>query len=150
MYPSQQMFYNAMRRKGYDPQEGEMKAVVAIHNTVNEETWRQVREYEALHPECLGGLKLLRFQGKPTEPTPKARLKQFVGYSAPFDRHDWVVERCGKEVRYLIDFYQGKPTPGKPIAMHIDARPAADDLASVWDRIRLPLKKLWIAGGQDN
>jgi hypothetical protein len=23
----------------------------------------------------------------------------------PFDRHDWVVDRCGQEVRYVIDFY---------------------------------------------
>lgn len=24
---------------------------------------------------------------------------------APFDRHDWTVDRCGKEVRYVIDYY---------------------------------------------
>ena len=23
----------------------------------------------------------------------------------PFDRHDWTVDRCGKEVRYIIDYY---------------------------------------------
>ena len=23
----------------------------------------------------------------------------------PFDRHDWVVDRCGKEVKYTIDYY---------------------------------------------
>ena len=23
----------------------------------------------------------------------------------PFDRHDWWVDRCGKEVRYTIDYY---------------------------------------------
>lgn len=23
----------------------------------------------------------------------------------PFDRHDWYVDRCGKEVRYIIDYY---------------------------------------------
>lgn len=22
-----------------------------------------------------------------------------------FDRYDWVVDRCGKEVRYIIDYY---------------------------------------------
>jgi Cytochrome c/c1 heme lyase len=23
----------------------------------------------------------------------------------PFDRHDWIVDRCGTEVRYIIDYY---------------------------------------------
>lgn len=32
VYPSQQMFYNAMRRKGWTPSEDDMAAVVAIHN----------------------------------------------------------------------------------------------------------------------
>jgi hypothetical protein len=29
-------------------------------------------------------------------------------YTAPFDRHDWVVDRCGTRVRYIIDFYASK------------------------------------------
>ena len=50
VYPSAQMFYNAMRRKGFEPQEEDMRTVVAIHNTVNERTWREItprspREY---------------------------------------------------------------------------------------------------------
>ena len=99
----------------------------------------QVREVEtALPPECADTLKLLRFQGKPNEPTPKARALSLLGYAAPFDRHDWVVQRCGKEVTYLIDFYNGRPTEAKPVAMHIDARPVADDAASAWDRVRMP------------
>lgn len=32
VYPSQQMFYNAMKRKGWTPSEDDMAAVVAIHN----------------------------------------------------------------------------------------------------------------------
>ena len=43
VYPSQQMFYNAMKRKGYAPQEEEMNTVVAIHNAVNERAWAEVR-----------------------------------------------------------------------------------------------------------
>ena len=31
----------------------------------------------------------------------------FLGFKLPFDRHDWVVDRCGKDVRYIIDFYNG-------------------------------------------
>jgi hypothetical protein len=29
-------------------------------------------------------------------------------YQAPFDRHDWIVDRCGTKVRYIIDFYTGR------------------------------------------
>ncbi len=32
VYPSEQMFYNAMKRKGWQPSEDDMAAVVAIHN----------------------------------------------------------------------------------------------------------------------
>ena len=34
-------------------------------------------------------------------------LKYIVRYELPFDRHDWVVDRDGKDVRYVIDFYKG-------------------------------------------
>ena len=34
-----------------------------------------------------------------------ARLMSWVGGPLPFDRHDWFVDRCGDEVRYVIDFY---------------------------------------------
>eukprot|EP00964_Phaeocystis_antarctica_P107197 scaffold71954_cov54-Phaeocystis_antarctica.AAC.3 len=139
-YPSQQMFFNAMRRKGYDPAEQEMRAVVAIHNTVNEKAWDQILHWESLHPECLDTLRLLRFQQK-QEQTPKAQALEFVGYKPPFDRHDWVVDRCGVEVRYLIDFYRGRAPKGIPESMtpmYLDARPAADDVSGAWDRARMP------------
>ena len=66
-----------------------------------------------------------------------------LGYSPPFDRHDWVVTRCGKEVRYLLDFYNGRRTPGHPVAMHIDARPAGDDWQGMWDRMRMPFARMF-------
>jgi Cytochrome c/c1 heme lyase len=53
-YPSPQMFYNAMRRKGYQPAEKDMGMVVAIHNAVNERTWSQIAMVERhLHPYVL-------------------------------------------------------------------------------------------------
>lgn len=146
VYPSQQMFFNAMRRKGYAPHEEEMDAVVAIHNAVNERAWGEIVAWEStLHPECAAELKLRRFVGKPDEPTPKARARALFGYSPPFDRHDWTVMRCGKEVTYLLDFYRGQSTPGKPVAMYIDARPAAEDWDGVWDRVRMPFVRMWHA-----
>ena len=70
LYPSEQQFYNAMKRKGYAPQEEEMDAVVQIHNAVNERAWSEVVAWEStLHPEC-EDLKLVRFMGKPNDPTP--------------------------------------------------------------------------------
>lgn len=38
---------------------------------------------------------LLRFMGRPNQLTPKAYIKSWLGYGLPFDRHDWIVDRCG-------------------------------------------------------
>jgi hypothetical protein len=54
----------------------------------------------------------------------------------PFDRHDWIVERDGKEVRYVIDFYSGQPVPGRPLSVYLDVRPALDSVESAVDRLR--------------
>lgn len=51
--------------------------------------------------------KLLKFRGRPRDYSPKARFLNFLGFKLPFDRHDWVVDRCGTDVRYVIDFYNG-------------------------------------------
>lgn len=60
-------------------------------------------------------------------------------YTLPFDRHDWVVDRDGREVRYVIDFYEGrreKHIPNEaPISIYLDVRPALDSFAAVFDRI---------------
>lgn len=50
-YPSPQRFYNAMKKKGYNPQSHDMQAVVSIHNTVNERSWLSILEYEKYHYE---------------------------------------------------------------------------------------------------
>ena len=34
--------------------------------------------------------KLEKFEGRPKDITPKARIRSWFGYSLPFDRHDWV------------------------------------------------------------
>lgn len=52
-YPSEQMFYNALRRKGYAADETVIPAVIAIHNTVNEQAWSKVLEWESIHYECV-------------------------------------------------------------------------------------------------
>lgn len=45
-----QMFYNAMKRKGWKPDEDDMNVIVAIHNAVCEEggaVWRVVGDAHA-------------------------------------------------------------------------------------------------------
>ena len=65
------------------------------------------------------------------------------GFALPFDRHDWIVDRCGREVRYVIDFYSGSPQPGAAVGMFLDVRPALDSFEALWDRIRLQAGWVW-------
>lgn len=56
-YPSEQMFYNALVRKGKADgvQEQDMKAVITIHNNMNEITWDKVKQWEQLHTKYVDG-----------------------------------------------------------------------------------------------
>ena len=62
-----------------------------------------------------------------------------IRYSLPFDRHDWVVDRNGQEVRYVIDFYEGRRVKGSasdaPVSIYLDVRPALDSFQALFDRI---------------
>ena len=56
VYPSQQMFWNAMKRKGWvwqneDIKQQDMEHIIRIHNTNNEEAWKEVLKWEALHAQ---------------------------------------------------------------------------------------------------
>lgn len=83
---------------------------------------------------------MLKFRGKPTEYSLKARMMHWVGYKLPFDRHDWIVDRCGKQVRYIIDFYEGKRQSENDLpSIYIDARPALT-LGGITDRFRMMWK----------
>lgn len=103
-----------------------MKAVVPIHNAVNERAWKEIQAWEAGRgAEKCGGIKLEKFEGDASKLTPKARFWSAMGYQKPFDRHDWTVDRCGKKVEYVIDFYTGKPNPLIPEmpSFYLDVRP---------------------------
>ncbi|KAL8984012.1 MAG: hypothetical protein Q9177_004819 [Variospora cf. flavescens] len=128
IYPSEKMFFEAMKRKSFSPNEKDMSAIVPIHNAVNERAWSEIKEWEsssprlqALNAPC-GGPKLRSFSGDAGKISPKARVMGWLGYQKPFDRHDWVVERCdGREkVEYVIDFYKGM---GDGLAFYLDVRP---------------------------
>uniref|UniRef100_A0A0N5CBB0 Holocytochrome c-type synthase n=1 Tax=Strongyloides papillosus TaxID=174720 RepID=A0A0N5CBB0_STREA len=55
-YPSPQMFWNAMRRKGWNwrddnMSQDDMEKLILIHNANNEEAWREILKWEELlHP----------------------------------------------------------------------------------------------------
>lgn len=140
-YPSEQMFYNALRKKGWEGvNEDDIPAIVAIHNTTNERAWAEVLRWEiGLHGYQLDKPpRLEKFRGKYKEISPKARLKMFFqGVKRPFDRHDWIVNRDGKQIRYIIDFYDGAQQMDHAVAMHLDVRPAMDSFGAFWDRLRM-------------
>lgn len=188
-YPSPQQMYNAMLRKGYDdtPQDA-VESMVAVHNFLNEGAWAEIVEWEetfaggliggwakrrtseldakglrgaeAMEPE-LPPPKLLKFQGRPKDMTPKASILQLLGRiypsnfgcEPPFDRHDWFVERQvapgqWREVRYVIDYYSAPPEPtGEPV-FYLDVRPAIDGPTAAAERLlmwssSIRPKELW-------
>ena len=105
-YPSPQQMYNALLRKGYDdtPQDA-VESMVAVHNFLNEGAWVEILGWERRFSKGLGygwqacragedcfkdGTsdespvpRLLRFQGRPREMTPKARILQVLGQIYP-------------------------------------------------------------------
>jgi cytochrome c heme-lyase len=115
---------------------------------MNENTWQKILQWEQLNPtkvEAGKEPKLLKFLGKPHNLSPKAQIKVLLGHPAPFDRHDWIVDRGGKEVRYVIDYYNDEsavaldetPTHLKDISsmksIVVDVRPALDSFSSLFD-----------------
>ncbi len=144
VYPSEQMFFNAMKRKGWGPKEEEMPVVVSIHNAVNERAWMEVMKWERLRSDECDCPKLFKFQGRPKDLSPRARVNALMGYKAPFDRHDWIVDRCGTKVRYIIDFYEGqkgRAQRGRQ-GFYLDTRPALDSFGAAVDRARMWWKRL--------
>ncbi|PNH03274.1 putative cytochrome c-type heme lyase [Tetrabaena socialis] len=63
---------------GWDPQADDMHSVVSIHNAVNERAWNEVMAWERLHCDRCPNPRLKKFQGRPSDLSPKARLLNFV------------------------------------------------------------------------
>jgi len=111
------MFFNALLRKGWEFEEGslapeDMDHIIKIHNANNESAWQEVLNWESLHKEECAEPKLKSFGGKAKYFSPRAHIRGWLGYEMPFDRHDWIIDRAGKEVRYIIDYYDGELDPG--------------------------------------
>lgn len=142
VYPSSQMFWNAMLRKGWrwhddDISPKDMDNIIRIHNVNNEIAWLEVLKWEALHSrECMTP-KLRRFAGDAKNYSPRARLRHALGYELPFDRHDWIIDRCGRDIRYVIDYYDGGAVDERGAFALLDVRPALDSVEALWDRTRV-------------
>jgi cytochrome c heme-lyase len=65
--------------------------------------------------------------------SPKARINTILGYTAPFDRHDWIVDRCGKKIEYVIDFYAGRDNGGSKPSFYLDVRPKLNS----WEGVKM-------------
>jgi cytochrome c heme-lyase len=115
-YPSPQQMYNAMLRKGYtDTPQDAVEAMVAVHNFLNEGAWNEIVDWERIFSKGLANgwekcrrgeenitlelakeeyygtpnstpPRLVKFQGRPQELTPKAQILQALGrlYPAKF------------------------------------------------------------------
>jgi len=156
VYPSQQMFWNAMLRKGWRWNDEEsmspdtMAHIIHIHNNNNEAAWEEVLKWEALHAKDCGNPKLKSFGGKATQFSPRARFRGLMGYEMPFDRHDWIVDRCGRDVRYVIDYYDGGDVnPSDHKFAILDVRPALDTPTAAWDRMKVAWWRWFYAPPQE-
>ena len=161
-YPSPQMFYNSLARKGKlgDTKEEDIESVVALHNNMNEKTWNKVIQWEETVLGKSEGQesKLLKFMGRPSDLSPKARIKNILfGHPLPFDRHDWtIVRKDGTEVRYVIDYYydetkaSDREDSGLPAmddynavkSILVDVRPALDNPEAAFSRaVTMPMAR---------
>lgn len=104
---------------------------------------------------------LIRFQGRPKDMSPKATMTQVMGWiypskfqtEPPFDRHDWFISRkmgdTTKEIRYVIDFYEGEPEPSGDPVFYLDVRPAFTPLGAAERAIRWGTDVWWRASGAE-
>lgn len=162
VYPSPNQFYNAVRRKNHDAKAEDMNVVVPIHNAVNEEAWRMIRDWESKwNTPDAPAPQLVNFVGRPRDFTWRAWMRNLAGYQLPFDRHDWVVVRPSDEenappkmMRYIIDFYAGRnqaassssdamaktADPKGRVSFYLDVRPAPDTV----EGIAMRLHRWWL------
>lgn len=191
----QQMYNAMLRKGHTDTPQDAVESMVAVHNFLNEGAWAEITGWERTFAKGLSagwqrcrrgegnlGLQLakeeltgnvdqayepslIRFQGRPKELSPKARMYQALGWAypskfeyailahllvelrannilrsnPPFDRHDWFVHRQtpwgSKEVRYVIDYYSGPPEPTGEPVFYLDIRPALDSPSAAVERL---------------
>ncbi|KAF6769157.1 hypothetical protein AHF37_12251 [Paragonimus kellicotti] len=103
VYPSAQMFWNAMVRKGWrwsdeDIQQQDMENIIRIHNVNNELAWREVLKWEALHAQyahlfavdfCF--LMLLSVEHRSFDDSPEMRKTIHRGHASGIFSGEYIV-----------------------------------------------------------
>lgn len=142
-YPSSRQFCKALQRRNKDTEPSAIDDVVYVHNRVNEDTWMGILEWERMHQAKCASPSLIRFAGRYNDTTWKAFWKShFTRMGHPFDRHNWLVDRCGTPVRYIIDYYDD-PRKTDLLQVTLDIRPAPDTLTNIYDRLRRPFYDIY-------
>ena len=138
IYPSEQQFYDAMKRKKINSHgnEFDMKTVIPIHNNINERVWKYIEQWENLTSN--DKLSLTSFKGDSKKITPRAWIRHYIfGMDLPFDRHDWIVNHSNKDnnssynINYVIDFYMNQSNNN----IYLDVRPKINNYQGIKRRI---------------
>lgn len=144
--PTPSELFRALRRKQKYIEEHDAYAVAFVHSVVVDSTWDQILTYEDMHKDECETPTLNRFEGKYGDLTFKTHLNNMLGWFdrtgelIPFDRHDWYVNRCGKEVRYIIDYYATEDAEGNN-TYFCDCRPEPS-VSGLTDRVKMTWKKI--------
>jgi len=141
--PSAGQLYRSLKRKNKPIEYDDALSVAAVHAMVTSGTWDAIMEYEELHSSKCDSPKLARFNGMDGIYSLKAKFRRYLLRQPwPYDRHDWIVNRCGEEVTYIIDYYSYPDKKGDEELYTIDARPAPSNLTNIFDRVRVGFRKL--------
>jgi cytochrome c heme-lyase len=128
-FESMAQVFEYMRLTGTHLDDRELRVIAA--GISYRAAWRGIMDFESLPRLGCGCaeakfVKLLTNQG----PTIKSQFLGALGYSTPFDRMDYIVDRCGTHHRYIVEFYQTSETEFK-----VDARPAFNSGTGWIDRV---------------
>lgn len=130
-----------------------------------DKAWEEVIKWEAMHGGGLkcGGIKLVSYAKFKKNRSPSAMWAVFWGYAdkqcllffhftdakdycrhkPPYERQDWMVDRCGHINRYVIDFYKRPRDVKDPLspedALVVYARPSVRN----WDGAKLRMRRGW-------
>ncbi|MES1913039.1 MAG: hypothetical protein MHM6MM_005272 [Cercozoa sp. M6MM] len=149
--PSASQLFRALRRRGKDVESSDAASVANAHEVVTQMTWDGIMQFEDMHKDECAEPKLARFQGTAFslsallgicpcdwmhagmwghtsiyERIADLKARFVYGHTEgikSFDRHDWWVDRCGREVRYIIDYYTFEDWHGN-MGYSVDVNPA--------------------------
>eukprot|EP00455_Lapot_gusevi_P047958 TRINITY_DN6573_c0_g4_i1.p1 TRINITY_DN6573_c0_g4~~TRINITY_DN6573_c0_g4_i1.p1 ORF type:complete len:184 (+),score=20.14 TRINITY_DN6573_c0_g4_i1:36-554(+) len=125
-----QEVYDYMRISGIQLSDQDLRVIAA--GISYRAAWKGISVYEDLHKSACPNPRFKKLIPV-SEPTIKARFLKLIGRDVPFDRHDYLVDRCGTEVRYIVEFYANGTHD-----FVVDARPHLTT-AGVVDRFRVAL-----------